>query len=146
MAGIRLGSEESARGFKGIICDGISEFESFMPSHAPVLHESVFCETVVMPRYRGRTGRHLGDAETGPSSAIGAVQLHTSGLRRLAPSRQRNDDVPMGTRLLVGTTRPLLLSLAKATSARSISSGRAGRWESNFQGQCAASRGIVDVD
>jgi hypothetical protein len=34
MAGIRLGSEESARAFKGIICDDISEFESHMPSQA----------------------------------------------------------------------------------------------------------------
>jgi hypothetical protein len=33
-AGIRLGSWESARAFKGIICDDISEFESYMPSHA----------------------------------------------------------------------------------------------------------------
>jgi hypothetical protein len=32
VAGIRLGSWESARAFKGIICDGISEFESHMPS------------------------------------------------------------------------------------------------------------------
>src|SRR6516162_7006535 len=34
MAGIRLGSWESARAFKRIICDDISEFESHMPSHA----------------------------------------------------------------------------------------------------------------
>ena len=34
MAGIRLGSRESARAFKGIICDDVSEFESHMPSHA----------------------------------------------------------------------------------------------------------------
>jgi hypothetical protein len=34
MAGIRLGSGESARAFKGIICDDISEFESYMPSQA----------------------------------------------------------------------------------------------------------------
>ena len=33
LAGIRLGSWESARAFKGIICDDISEFESHMPSH-----------------------------------------------------------------------------------------------------------------
>src|ERR1700746_2644246 len=33
-AGIRLGPWESARTFKGIICDDISEFESHMPSHA----------------------------------------------------------------------------------------------------------------
>src|SRR5262249_29517282 len=32
MGGIRLGSWESARAFKGIICDDISEFESYMPS------------------------------------------------------------------------------------------------------------------
>ena len=34
MAGIWLGSWESARDFKGIICGDISEFESHMPSHA----------------------------------------------------------------------------------------------------------------
>src|SRR5438034_3769946 len=32
LAAIRLGSWESARAFKGIICDDISEFESHMPS------------------------------------------------------------------------------------------------------------------
>src|SRR5262249_37214860 len=34
LAGIRLGSWESARAFKGIICDDISEFESSHASHA----------------------------------------------------------------------------------------------------------------
>jgi hypothetical protein len=34
IAGIRLGPWESARAFKGIVCDDISEFESYMPSHA----------------------------------------------------------------------------------------------------------------
>jgi hypothetical protein len=34
MAGIRLGSWESARAFKGIICDDISEFESSHASQA----------------------------------------------------------------------------------------------------------------
>src|SRR5262249_55689347 len=34
MAGIRLDSRKSARAFKGIICDDISEFESHMPSQA----------------------------------------------------------------------------------------------------------------
>jgi hypothetical protein len=34
VARIRLGSWESARAFKGIICDDISEFESHMPSQA----------------------------------------------------------------------------------------------------------------
>jgi hypothetical protein len=43
MAGIRLGSGESARAFKGIICDDISEFESDMPSHAVGLCRCVPC-------------------------------------------------------------------------------------------------------
>jgi transposase len=34
MARIRLGSWESVRPFKGIICDDISEFESYMPRQA----------------------------------------------------------------------------------------------------------------
>ena len=34
VAGIRLRPWESARAFKGIICDDISEFESYMPSQA----------------------------------------------------------------------------------------------------------------
>src|SRR6516164_7414044 len=33
-ARIRLGPRKSARPFKGIICDDISEFESYMPSQA----------------------------------------------------------------------------------------------------------------
>ena len=33
-ARIRLEHRRSARAFKGIICDDISEFESYMPSHA----------------------------------------------------------------------------------------------------------------
>ena len=37
MAGIRLGSWESARAFKGIICADVSEFESHMSSHAVCL-------------------------------------------------------------------------------------------------------------
>jgi hypothetical protein len=34
MSGIRLGSGESARPFKGTVCDDISEFESEMPSQS----------------------------------------------------------------------------------------------------------------
>src|SRR5262249_27415518 len=34
VARIRLGSWESARAFKRIICDDVSEFESYTPSHA----------------------------------------------------------------------------------------------------------------
>src|SRR5262249_28404621 len=41
-AGIQLRSRESARTFKGIICDDVSEFESYMPSHAVVLSASLW--------------------------------------------------------------------------------------------------------
>src|SRR5262249_57171800 len=41
VARIRLGSWESARAFKGIICDDVSEFESYMPSHAVGLSASL---------------------------------------------------------------------------------------------------------
>jgi hypothetical protein len=43
MAGIRLGSGESARAFKGIICDDISGFESHMPRQAVGLSASSLC-------------------------------------------------------------------------------------------------------
>ena len=45
VARIRLVSRKSTRLFKGIICDDISEFESYMPSHAVRLCGScVTCE------------------------------------------------------------------------------------------------------
>jgi hypothetical protein len=47
-SGIRLGSEESARAFKGVICDDISEFESHMPSHAVGLPQRR-CEPRAVP-------------------------------------------------------------------------------------------------
>jgi hypothetical protein len=46
VAGIRLGSGESARAFKGIICDDISEFESFHPSQ-PVCLQRVLKRTAL---------------------------------------------------------------------------------------------------
>jgi hypothetical protein len=52
MAAIRLGSWESARAFKGIICGDISEFESHMPSHALSLWGLFEVET--LPRQAGR--------------------------------------------------------------------------------------------
>jgi hypothetical protein len=44
LGGIRLRSWESARVFKGIICADVSEFESYMPSHAVGLHAPVLFE------------------------------------------------------------------------------------------------------
>src|SRR5882724_10690050 len=66
VAKIRLGSCESARSFKGIICDDVSEFESHMPSHAvgslwrvyPV-HGSSHCSAARRPRGRLRRARSL---------------------------------------------------------------------------------------
>ena len=49
LAAIRLGSWESARAFKGIIWDDISEFESHMPSHAVGLSQ-VRSPAIVMHR------------------------------------------------------------------------------------------------
>jgi hypothetical protein len=47
LARIRLGSGESARAFKGIICDDISEFESYMTSQ-PV---PSLCAMSSLPKY-----------------------------------------------------------------------------------------------
>jgi hypothetical protein len=44
-AGIRLDHRKSVRPFKGIICNDISEFESYMPSHAVGLHAPVLFGT-----------------------------------------------------------------------------------------------------
>jgi len=44
-AGIRLDHRKSVRPFKGIICNDISEFESYMPSHAVGLHVPVLFGT-----------------------------------------------------------------------------------------------------
>src|SRR6476620_12478504 len=49
MAAIRLGSWESARAFKGVICDDISEFESHMPSHAVSLSTSQHAYAIGRP-------------------------------------------------------------------------------------------------
>jgi hypothetical protein len=50
-ARIRLDSRKSLRSFKGIICDDISEFESYMPSHAVGLSQ-VRSPAIVMHRAR----------------------------------------------------------------------------------------------
>src|SRR5262245_40428380 len=63
VARIRLGSWESARAFKGIICDDVSEFESYMPSHAvgspPAKHAgAMFCLTSTGVVRTWLVGRH----------------------------------------------------------------------------------------
>ena len=71
MAGIRLGSGESARAFKGIICDDISEFESYMPSHAVGLSQ-VRSPAIVMHRARWILRRKVARTR--------AVELHQLAL------------------------------------------------------------------
>src|SRR5262249_57024040 len=61
VARIRAGSRESARPFKGIFCDDVSEFESYMPSQAVGLHEA----------FKGSTEVTLTTpANTGPTTAF----------------------------------------------------------------------------
>jgi hypothetical protein len=85
MAGIRRGSWESARAFKGIICDDISEFESYMPTQAvrspPADIRAWSCRITfgrgkeLQPRGRYRRGR--------------AYQTSVPGRRILWPRYQR---------------------------------------------------------
>src|SRR5262249_31079284 len=53
VARIRLGSWESARAFKGIICDDVSEFESYMPSQPVRSPEANMRTSLKTARYRG---------------------------------------------------------------------------------------------
>ena len=69
VAGIRVGSGESPRAFKGIICHDISEFESHMPSHAV----SSLCSTP--PPKKSRVD---------PAEAHGALARMTTVLSALA--------------------------------------------------------------
>src|SRR5262245_31574908 len=62
IAGIRLGSWESARAFKGIVCDDISEFESYMPSQ-PVQSLWVMCGTWENARQFGGLARYRAVSE-----------------------------------------------------------------------------------
>jgi hypothetical protein len=77
VARIRLGSCESARAFKGIICDDVSEFESYMPSH------SVGLSQVLSPRNRhaqaicllGRFARIDGTARELADGSVHATEV-----------------------------------------------------------------------
>jgi hypothetical protein len=50
VTGIRLDSRESERPFKGIFCDDISEFESYMPSQAVQFPAVLTAEPPTRPR------------------------------------------------------------------------------------------------
>src|SRR6516162_142916 len=52
VARIRLDSRKSVRPSKGIICDDISEFESYMPSHAVVVLGAPPKSSERSPRFR----------------------------------------------------------------------------------------------
>jgi len=59
LGGIRLRSWESARVFKGIICADVSEFESYMPSHAVGSLWRVYPVCVFALFRRGRKCRQI---------------------------------------------------------------------------------------
>ena len=71
VARIRPDSRKSARSFKGIICDDISEFESYMPSHAVGLSQ-VRSPAIVMHRARWILRRKVARTR--------AVELHQLAL------------------------------------------------------------------
>ena len=92
LAGIRLGSWESARAFKGIVCDDISEFESYMPSHAVGLSQ-VRNPAIVMhdcpAEERNRRQRKLAHCRLGRGRGKGISALGVS-LERVSTSKTAN--------------------------------------------------------
>jgi hypothetical protein len=80
MAGIRLGSGECARAFKGIICDDISEFESHMPSHAVGLSASLLVSA---------RGVFRDEREASPKWAASRLQIR--GFESSRPSQGLNN-------------------------------------------------------
>ena len=71
MTQIRLYFRKSVRSFNGIICDDISEFESYMPSHAVGLSQ-VRSPAIVMHRARWILRRKVARTR--------AVELHQLAL------------------------------------------------------------------
>ena len=109
-ARIRLDSRKSVRSFKGIICVDISEFESYMPSHAVrslcalnrrhrgqgAMHRRRFHSPLMASDFaRWQPDRDAGCVHHGPSSvdhsAGGSVRSPSNRLRRVSttPGRSR---------------------------------------------------------
>ena len=60
-AGIRLDSRKIYRAFKGIICDDVSEFESYMPSQPVWSLWAMSGSRAAYPRRRSSNANSLGD-------------------------------------------------------------------------------------
>ena len=125
-AEIRLRSRESARAFKGIICDDVSEFESYMPSQAVGLYDP--CPAG--KNYHGIAGNDL---------------LIERDRGQIVPSRRRRMMASVRPRLLKTPAEPspeLRISAAAAqTRVVSLAGIRLGSWES-----ARAFKGIVCDD
>jgi hypothetical protein len=107
MAGIRFGSWESARAFKGIICDDISEFESFSIG-AGWCQALSDCSVDLMWDVTRRVlaslrDRHLGPPMMGSGGCGGPIYRDVLAVTLTAGIRTRNglasSIVPAGTSL-----------------------------------------------
>jgi peptidoglycan hydrolase-like protein with peptidoglycan-binding domain len=84
VARIWLDSRKSVRSFKGIICDDISEFESYMPSHAV----SSLCSTPP-PKKSRRVDGPGGNTPTHPGQIDGSFGQRTESAVRAYQTTQK---------------------------------------------------------
>src|SRR6516225_6055096 len=117
MAGIRLGSWESARAFKGIICHDISEFESHMPSHAV---RSPSAKMRVVPTFwplrQGLRTRPVAPPSQQRSNveSRGSGRLRCNCIRKVWPTRK---EVPL---CLTGTVSKICWRFCTGTLQRRL--------------------------
>src|SRR5262245_21912884 len=80
VAGIRAGSRESARPFKGIFCDDVSEFESYVPSQPvrspPLLAGGPPKSAQIGPIRRIRLSLRVPDRATKASFRLSVSERH----------------------------------------------------------------------
>src|SRR5438552_17673050 len=107
MARIRLGSGESARAFKGVICDDISEFESSLSGRVGVKRFQTAPSILVLMSLAGVLAslrdRHSGPPMMGSEGCGGPISRYVLAVRLTAGIKTRNglasSIVPAGTRL-----------------------------------------------
>src|SRR5262245_14382946 len=107
MSGIRLGSRESARAFKAIICDDISEFESSLSGRVGVKRFQTAPSILVLMSLAGILAslrdRHSGPPMMGSEGCGGPISRYVLAVRLTAGIKTRNglasSIVPAGTSL-----------------------------------------------
>src|SRR5258706_2270113 len=107
LAAIRLGSWESARAFKGIICDDISEFESSLSGRVGVKRFQTAPSILVLMSLAGILAslrdRHSGPPMMGSEGCGGPISPYVLAVRLTAGIKNRNglasSIVPAGTSL-----------------------------------------------